>query len=101
MKITIILKGKTSPGKQEELRSIVRELQQEFVLQEDGCEQYEFYIDGDCLIMLERWASQAALDLHTQTKHFSEFVPKMRDCVEGGVFSVQIIKSSDLSFATL
>lgn len=101
MKITLILKGKISPGKTEVLRSLVKKLQQDFVLREEGCEEYEFYIDGDNFVMLERWANQAALDKHAQTKHFSEFIPKMKSHVEGGTFSAEIIKSSDRSFITL
>lgn len=101
MKISIILKGEVLPDQHEVLRHLVRKLQQEFVLQEEGCEEYEFYIDGDSFIMLERWANQAAFDNHTQTRHFSEFVPKMKSLVKDNLFSVEIIKSADRSYIKL
>jgi quinol monooxygenase YgiN len=101
MKVSIILKGKISSGKHETLRSLAKTLQQDFVLCEEGCEMYEFYIDGDNFVVLERWTDEASLDKHTKTPHFSEFVPKMKGQVEGGTFSVEIIKSSDRTFVAL
>lgn len=100
MQISIILKGKILPGKQENLRTVVKTLQQQ-VLLEKGCEEYAFYIDGDQFVMVERWSDQAALDLHGQTPHFSELVPKMKALVEGGTFSAEFIQSSDRRTVTL
>jgi quinol monooxygenase YgiN len=33
---------------------------------EDGCELYALHRAGDKLIMIEKWASRAALDAHSQ-----------------------------------
>ncbi|HCA27581.1 MAG TPA: antibiotic biosynthesis monooxygenase [Betaproteobacteria bacterium] len=99
--IIAIVKAKIISGKQEELRTIADKLQYEYAPQEEGCEQYESFIDGSTFITLERWKNQNVLDKHLKTKHVEEFVPQMRNCVEGGEFSVQFIKTTDVSFVTL
>jgi len=48
--------------------------------QEDGCIQYELLqSDEDALhlVMQENWASQAALDAHSASAHFSRIVPQL------------------------
>ena len=48
------------------------------VMQEPGCEQFEVFqsvLDPDKLALLERWADQAALDLHLQVNTTSPPLP--------------------------
>ena len=99
--IIAIVKATIVSGKHEELRTIANKLQYECAPQEEGCEQYESFIDRDTFITLERWTNQEALDNHLKTKHVVEFVPQMRNCVEGGTFAVQLINTTDISFVTL
>lgn len=99
--IIAIVKAQIVDGKQEELRAIANVLQYEYAPHEQGCEQYESFIDGDTFVTLERWSNQQALDVHLQTEHVATYVPQMRACVTGGVFEVQFINSNDVSFVTL
>uniref|UniRef100_UPI001F503C19 putative quinol monooxygenase n=1 Tax=Rosenbergiella collisarenosi TaxID=1544695 RepID=UPI001F503C19 len=67
--ITAIVKGLIRNGKQEELRRIANILQHEYAAKEDGCIQYESYIDGLTFITIERWADQVVLDKHLAQDH--------------------------------
>ncbi|GEM_PF-1429564 len=99
--IIAIVKATIIDGRQEELRKTADILQFEYAPTEEGCEQYESFIDGNTFITLERWSSQEALDAHLAAEHVSRYVPQLRKCVDGGVFDVQFIKSDDISFATI
>jgi quinol monooxygenase YgiN len=96
--IIAIVKAKIISGKQDQLRTIANKLQYEYAIHEEGCEQYESFIDGDTFIMLERWSSQEALDVHLKADHVATYVPQLRECVVGAGFDVQFIKSDDVSF---
>ena len=54
------------------------------VLEEEGCIQYELFVSPFnplrfCLV--EKWASQAALDAHLASAHMAEFLPQSRACL--------------------
>lgn len=99
--IIAIVKAKIIPGKQDTLRAIANTLQYEYAPHEEGCEQYESFIDGDIFITLERWTSQDTLDLHLKAEHVATYVPQLRACVVDATFDVQFIKSDDVSFVRL
>lgn len=49
---------------------------------EDGCVGYEIYqstILPERLIIVETWESQAALDAHGQTPHYTTILPPLKD----------------------
>lgn len=49
---------------------------------EDGCIAFALHrdlVDPHKLVLIERWASRAALDLHLETEHLAVFRTKMRD----------------------
>lgn len=57
-----------APGKGGELGEAYRERCAE-VMEEPGCEQFEVFrsvVDPDRLVLVERWADQAALDAHAE-----------------------------------
>ena len=99
--IIAIVKAKIKNGKHEELRKIANILQYEYAVNENGCEQYESFIDGDIFITIERWSSQELLDLHLEAEHLKVYVPKLRECVVDETFDVQFIKSDDVSFVKI
>ena len=99
--ITAIVKARILPNKIEQLREIANTLEHDFSVHENGCEQYESYIDGQIFITLERWSSQEALDIHLQQSHVKKYVPLMKDCIENGVFEVQFIKGGERSYLTI
>jgi len=99
--IIAIVKAKIIPGKHDQLRVIANKLQYEYAAHENGCEQYESFIDGDTFITLERWSNQEALDVHLKADHVATYVPQLRECVVGGGFDVQFIKSDDVSFVRI
>ncbi len=99
--IIAIVKAKIVSDKHEELRAIANRLQYEYAPHEEGCEQYESFIDGDTFITLERWRNQEALDIHLKADHVTKYVPQLRECVAGGYFDVQLIKSDDVAFIRL
>ncbi len=99
--IIAIVKAKIKNNEHENLRKIANILQYEYSVKEEGCEQYESYIDGDTFITIERWSTQELLDLHLEAEHVKKYVPQLRECVENGRFDVQFIKSDDVSFVKI
>ena len=99
--IIAIVKATIKANKHKELRDIANILQFEYAPSEEGCEQYESFIDGDTFITIERWRDQAALDIHLEAKHVEEYVPKLRECVVDNSFDVQFINSDDISFVRI
>jgi quinol monooxygenase YgiN len=43
------------------------------VHEEPGCELYAAHTDGKVVIMVERWASQEALDIHSAGENLKKF----------------------------
>ncbi|EPR3515839.1 putative quinol monooxygenase [Klebsiella pneumoniae] len=99
--ITAIVKAFIRNGKQEELRRIADILQHEYSVKEDGCIQYESYIDGATFVTLERWSDQASLDKHLAQDHVKKYVPLMRECVENGTFDVLFINGGEIEAVTI
>ena len=53
---------------------------------EAGCVQYDVCRSREnpgALIVLEEWESQAALDAHMETPHFTAFLAKVGDAIAG------------------
>lgn len=95
--ITAIVKAAILPNKMEVIRQIADILQHQFSIQEEGCIQYESFIDGSNFITIEQWQDQSSLDKHLAQSHVKHYVPLMRECVEGGVFDVLFINGGDVS----
>jgi hypothetical protein len=95
-----IVKGKIIAGKHAQLRQTA-DILEKFAADEPGCEQYEFFVDGNTLLAIERWASHQALDMHLNSTHFATHAPKLRECVEGGLFDVQFIETDKVTFAKI
>jgi len=99
--IVAIVKATIVEGREEQLRNVADVLQYQFAPHEEGCEQYESFIDGDTFLTIERWSSRELLDAHLQTNHVATYVPKLRECVVGEKFDVQFIESSNVTFVTI
>lgn len=68
MALRLIVSITAAPGKGAELAQIYNARREE-VLREPGCEQFEVFqsaANPDRLVLLERWADQAALDVHAK-----------------------------------
>jgi quinol monooxygenase YgiN len=68
MSVRLVVTIAAAPGKGGELAALYRGRCQE-VMQEPGCAQFEVFqsvLDPDKLVLLERWADQAALDVHAK-----------------------------------
>jgi quinol monooxygenase YgiN len=61
---------------------------------EPGCLRYELFADStnaERLVMVEEWASKAALELHTSSAHFKELVR-----LAGALIDLDIIELTPL-----
>jgi quinol monooxygenase YgiN len=68
MAVRLVVTITAAPGKGSELAQAYRGRCAE-VMKEPGCEQFEVFqsaVDPDRLVLLERWADQAALDAHAK-----------------------------------
>jgi quinol monooxygenase YgiN len=66
MSVRLVVTLTAAPGKGAEFAQTMRARCIE-VMKEPGCEQFEVFhsvVDGDKLVLLERWRDQAALDAH-------------------------------------
>ena len=65
--------------KPKEAENILKELIEK-TNQENGCIEYKSYLSSkysDEIVIIEKWESQAHLDAHMKTKHFTELLPKI------------------------
>lgn len=99
--IIAIVKASIKENKHKELREIANVLEFEHAPGEEGCEQYESFIDGDTFVTIERWRDQASLDIHLNSDHVEKYVPKLRECVVDGCFDVQFINTNEISFVRI
>ena len=68
MSIRLVVTITAAPGKGAELAQVYRQ-RCEGAMTEPGCEQFEIFqsvANPDRLALLERWADQAALDVHAR-----------------------------------
>lgn len=68
MSVRLVVTINAAPGKGGELAQVFKGRCAE-VMKEPGCEQFEVFqsaVDPDKLVLLERWADQAALDVHAK-----------------------------------
>lgn len=84
MSIAIIALFKVRPEYAEETEQALRKLV-EFSVNDAGNEFYSLQQDqhdATKFYMLERWASQEAVDQHEQQPHFVDFINKYKDTFE-------------------
>jgi quinol monooxygenase YgiN len=74
--LQVIARHTIAPGNEEEIRTFYAKLV-EAALTEPGCLGFEAYHRADDereVVLLERYASRAAFDVHRETAHFKELV---------------------------
>ena len=63
----------------EEGKKILKELVEK-TNEEEGCIEYRAYVSNENkldIVIMEKWESNAHLDAHAKTKHFTELLPKL------------------------
>lgn len=78
--IKIVVKSVYKPGSWEKLTPLYQELLEK-TGKEEGCVEYSLFIDvkdENTTILIENWASQEALDAHSQSEHYARIVPQLR-----------------------
>ncbi|NLT58481.1 MAG: antibiotic biosynthesis monooxygenase [Clostridiales bacterium] len=77
--IRVVATFTLKPGHVQEAVEMVRELV-ELTRREAGCAAYDLAQstkDEDVLVVLEAWESQAHLDAHSASAHFTAIVPRL------------------------
>ena len=77
MAIRLVVTLTAAPGRGAELAQAYKTRCAE-VMSEPGCEQFEVFqsaLDPDRLVLLERWADQAALDAHAKVNQTRPALP--------------------------
>jgi len=77
--ITIIAKSVVKKGMKENFRQTARELIIKSQ-QEEGCISYNLYEDmdnADVLVFIEEWKDREAIQMHNESKHFKDIIPKL------------------------
>lgn len=77
--IKIVAQFHFAPGSATQALALFRPLV-EATRQEGGCKQYDLLLakdDPDRFTILETWASQQALDAHSASAHFTQYVPQL------------------------
>lgn len=70
---------------------------------EDGCELYSLHEAPDRLIMIEKWASQQALDVHAKGPNLAALGPKLAGKVSAApdVIVLQAVPAGDPAKGTV
>ena len=91
--ITCIVSIVTKPSEHERFVTATRALR-EATIEEDGNLEYSIWVplDGSSeVLVFERWADQAAIDVHGKSRHLADF----RAAVKGAVAAAPITTRSD------
>jgi quinol monooxygenase YgiN len=67
--IIAIVKATILENAHERLRNVANILQHTYAPREEGCEQYESFIDKDTFLTIERCSSQHGRDAHLKSTH--------------------------------
>lgn len=83
--VCVVAKFLLKDGMYDKALEVVTPLVEE-TRKEAGCVQYDFAksnAEKNVVVMLEAWESQNALDVHSQTEHFTKYVPQLSALCQG------------------
>ena len=93
--ITIVAKNTLKPKCAEEFKEVVKPLI-EGSRAESGNIFYDLFedvSDPNILTFIERWEDEEAIELHNNSKHFTEIIPMLSDFMEKDM-DVEVYKQS-------
>ena len=79
--IKILARMTLKPGSWEAVTPLFKEIIEK-TRQEEGCIEYGLFIDNrdeNKCCMVEKWASQEAIDSHLKSEHFTGIFPKISE----------------------
>jgi quinol monooxygenase YgiN len=94
MTIGVVAKIKVKAGQEAAFKDVFGALQAAVRANEPGCKQYDFFQskkEPQVFVVMEQYASQADLDAHGKTPHFTAAGPKMFPLLDG----MPVIEFSD------
>jgi quinol monooxygenase YgiN len=83
--LTVVARAHAQPGKEDTLRQLLLGLV-EPTRKEEGCIQYDLHEENGkpgSFVFYETWTSQAALDAHMATPHFTAILPRIPELCSG------------------
>lgn len=83
--ITIVAKSVIKNGMKENFRQLAKELMIKS-LEEEGCISYNLFEDMEnenILVFIEEWKNQNAIQLHNESKHFKDIIPRLAKLRKG------------------
>ncbi len=98
--LLIVAQGRMLAGREGDLRRVLATLQ-EAARRESGCRHYDAHLDGERLVMVERWADAQAFDDHTRTPTFVSQVPALKALLQDGAIAAEIVTVADLQSVVL
>lgn len=76
MSVVVVATFFPKPGTYDEVRAAIAEVAG-LVQDEPGCELYSLHAGEDRLVLIEKWASQEALDIHSQGAPLAQLVERV------------------------
>jgi quinol monooxygenase YgiN len=78
VKVTLRIRA----GMEAAAEELLRQLETETTENDAGCLRYQWYRSEQpgMYVLLERWASQAAVDAHFQAEHMTRLLPQITEC---------------------
>lgn len=74
------------PGKRQKFLELIAQCGvQQDVCREDGCLQYDFFLpvdDADKLLLMEKWTSREAQQVHITQPHMAKLIAAKELCVD-------------------
>jgi len=83
--IIIVAKSTIKPGTKEDYKVLAEELKRES-RKEEGCISYNLYGDinnSNIFTFIEEWKNEEAIQLHRESKHYTNIIPKLSELREG------------------
>jgi quinol monooxygenase YgiN len=80
--INVIVTLQIKPGMEARAEDLLRQLETETTENDVGCLRYQWYRSEQpgAYVLLERWASQAAVDAHFRAGHMTKLLPQIAEC---------------------
>ncbi len=86
MVLGVVATLRVKAGSEDDFQKTFGELQARVRASEPDCLQYDLFrsgADGQVFVVMEQYASQAALDAHMASAHFQEISPRLGPLLDG------------------
>lgn len=82
MAVVVVATIRPLPGRRDDVIAVMEATIARVHAEDEGCELYALHEGEDRLVMIEKWASEEALDAHDRGPALVELIAKTKDLTE-------------------